>query len=108
MDIVYLLTGVVLAVIMFNGVWMLVNARPPIVRLGRHPLHLPKSAAAGRWVGAAQIIGTAGVGTEFSLLAANSASPVGGYIGTSGVGAMFLCLGAAWWLDYRARRPISN
>jgi|HubBroStandDraft_4_1064222.scaffolds.fasta_scaffold88264_4 hypothetical protein len=108
MDIVYLLTGFVLAVIMLNGVWMLVNARPPIVRLGRHPLHLPKTAAAGRWVGAAQIAGSAGLGTEFSLLVANSASTAGGYIGTSGVGAMFVCLGAAWWLDYRAGRPISN
>ena len=93
---------------MFNGVWMLVNARPPIVRLGRHPLHLPKTATAGRWVGVAQIVGTAGVGIEVILVAANSASPVGGYIGTSGVGAMFLCLGGAWWLDYRAMRPISN
>ena len=59
MDIVYLFTGIVLAVIMFNGVWMSVNARPPIVRLGRHSLHLPETATAGRWVGAAQIVGGA-------------------------------------------------
>lgn len=108
MDIVYLFTGIVLAVIMFNGVWMSVNARPPIVRLGRHSLHLPETATAGRWVGAAQIVGGAGVGTELILLVANSTSPVGGYIGTSGVGAMFLCLGTAWWLEYRAGRPIST
>ena len=108
MDIVYLFTGIVLAVIMFNGVWMLVNARPPIVRLGRRQLHLPKTAAAGRWLGAGQVVGTAGVGTEFSLLAANSASTVGNDIGSLGVVAMFLCFGAALWLDHRARRPISN
>ena len=80
----------------------------PSSALGRHPLHLPKTAAAGRWVGAAQIVGSAGSGPEFILLVANSASPVGGYLGTSGVGAMFLCLAAAWWLDYRAKRPIST
>src|ERR1700687_6025528 len=97
---------------MFNGFRMLVTAPPPI-RLGRR---LPKALAirrwaapaARRWAGAAQIVGGAGVITEFSLLSANSTSDVAGYIGGTGVGAMFLCYGAAWWVDYRARRPVSN
>jgi hypothetical protein len=96
MNVAYLLGGLVLAAIMFNGVWMLVRARPPIVRLGRH---LPKAPAAHRWVGAAQIVGCGGVITEITLN-----DNVGGYIGGSGVGAMFLCYAAAWWVDYRARR----
>jgi hypothetical protein len=106
MDIAYLLGGLVLVVIMLNGVWMLINARPLISRLGRR---LPKAPAAQRWIGAAQIVGSAGVITEFSLLATNSASVVGNDIGSVGLVSMFLCYGASWWVDSRARRrSISN
>jgi hypothetical protein len=105
MSIVYLLGGIVLAAIMFNGAWMMVKARPPIARLDRH---LSNAPAAKRWAGAAQIVGGAGVITELSLVSANSISNVGGYIGGTGVGAMFLCYGAGWWVDYRAKRPVSN
>ena len=106
MDIAYLLGGLVLVLIMFNGVWMLINARPLIAHLGGR---LPKAPAAQRWIGAAQIVGTAGVMTEFSLLATNSASVVGNDIGSLGVFAMFLCYGASWWVDSRARRrSVSN
>jgi hypothetical protein len=105
MAIAYLFGGLVLVLIMLNGVWMLINARPLIGRLGRR---LPKTPAAQRWIGAAQIVGSAGVMTEFSLLVTNSASVVGNDIGSLGVVAMFLCYGAAWWIDSRARRSISN
>jgi hypothetical protein len=105
MNVAYLLGDLVLVALMFNGVWMLANARTPIARLDRH---MSKAPAAKRWAGAAQIVGSAGLITEFSLLATNSTITLGGYIGTSGVGAMFLCYGAAWWVDFGARRPVSN
>jgi hypothetical protein len=111
MNDAYLLGGLVLTGLVFNGFWMLANA-PPLIRRSRGLPTAPairrwKTPAARRWAGAAQVVGGAGVITEFSFLAANSISTAGADIGTAGVAAMFLCFAAAEWVDYRARRPVS-
>jgi hypothetical protein len=105
MNVAYLIGGLIIAAIMFDGVWMLVSARPLIVLLHRGR---SKTPAAQRWMGAAQVVGGAGVITLFSLAVANASTTVGVDIAMSLVGGMFLCYAASWWVDHRARRQLSN
>jgi hypothetical protein len=105
MSVGNLIPVLVLVAVMLNGAWMLITGRIPIARLNQRTTKAP---AAKRWAGAAQIVGSVGVLIEFSLLGSTSTSFVAGYIGLGGLGAMFLCFCASWWVDYRARHPVSR
>jgi len=59
-------------------------------------------------MGAAETIGGAGIAAGFAALGAYGPIPTGAYIVVIGVLGMNLCYAAAWWVNYRARRPVSN
>jgi hypothetical protein len=105
MNVAYLIGSLVGAVVVLDGIWMAANARSllPIRRW-----NLPRTPAALRWMGVAEIIGGAGIAAGFGVLTAYGPIPVGVYIVLLGVVGQSLAYAAAWWVDYRARHRVSN
>ena len=105
MSAAYAIGSLVGAVVVLDGIWMMANARF-LLRIPRW--NPPKTPAALRWMGAAETVGGAGIAAGFAVLAADGLIPTGAYIVVIGVLGMNLCYAAAWWVNYRARRPVSN
>ena len=105
MNVAYLIGSLVGAVVVLDGIWMMANARSLLPIRRWNP---PKTPAALRWMGVAEIIGGAGIAGGFGVLAAYGPIPPGVYVVLLGSVGMSLCYGDAWWVDYRARRPVSN
>jgi hypothetical protein len=105
MNVAYAIGSLVGAVVVLDGIWMMANARS-LLRIRRW--NPPRIPAALRWMGVAETIGGAGIAAGFSVLAAYGPIPAGVYIVVIGVLGMNLCYAAAWWVNYRARRLVSN
>lgn len=105
MSVAYAIGSLVGAVVVLDGIWMMANARF-LLRIPRW--NPPNAPAALRWMGAAETIGGAGIAVGFAVLAAYGSIPAGAYICAIGVLGMNLCYAAAWWVNYRARLPVSN
>ena len=105
MSVAYLVGSLVGALVVLDGIWMAANARPllPIPRW-----NYPSAPAALRWMGVAETIGGTGIAAGFGVLAASGPIPAAVYIVMFGVVGQCLAYGAAWWLNYRTRRPVSN
>jgi hypothetical protein len=59
-------------------------------------------------MGVAETIGGTGIAAGFGVLAAYGPVPAGVYVVFLGVVGQSLAYIAAWWVNYRARRPVSN
>jgi hypothetical protein len=104
-SVAYLIGSLVGAAVVLDGIWMMASARPLIRIPGGN---LQRTPAVQRWTGVAEIIGGTGIGAGFGVIAGSGLIPAGAYIVFSGVVGNSLCYVAAWWVDYRARRPVSN
>lgn len=105
MNVGYAIVSLVGAVIAVDGIWMMASARF-LLRIPRW--NYPRNPAALRWMGAGATIGGAGIAAGSSVLAAYGPLSGGLDILAGGVLGMALCYAAAWWVSYRARRPVSN
>jgi hypothetical protein len=105
MNVALVIGSLVGALVVLDGIWMTVGARPLIPIPRWNP---PRTTAALRWMGVAETIGGTGIAAGFGVLAAYGPIPGGAYVVVFGVVGMNLCYAAAWWVNYRARRPVSN
>jgi hypothetical protein len=105
MSVAYAIGSLVGAVVALDGIWMMGRARflLPIPRW-----NYPRNPAALRWMGVAATIGGAGIAAGFGVLAAYGPIPAGVYVVAGGVLGMNVCYAAAWWVNYRRRRPVLN
>ena len=101
-SVIPILVGVALAL---DGVWMMTGARflLPIPRW-----NYPGNTAGLRVIGAGATIGGVGIAAGSGILAAYGPLSAGFYVVAVGVLGMTLCYGAAWWVNHRARRPVSS
>jgi hypothetical protein len=105
MNVAYLIGSLVGAVVVLDGIWMIANLRSLIPIPRWNP---PKTPAAQRWTGVAETLGGAGIAAGFGVLAAYGPVPAGVYLVLLGAVGQSLAFVAAWWVDYRARRRVSN